>query len=111
MSDLLNKIEKIILPIGFSTQRYYMIFDIIWGLLFFVIITHFLMRKGLRKTSVQPQNNEIANNDLEVEHIVDTHYLSLMTLTNLFIHGSFHLPTQILPFRFSLALQDFSDIL
>ena len=64
MSDLLNKIEKIILPIGFSTYRYSMIFDIIWGLLFFVIITHFLLRKCLRKTSVQPQNNEIANNDL-----------------------------------------------
>ena len=115
VSDLLDKTEKKnILPIGFSTYRYFMIFEIVLVFLFFVIITHFLLRKCLRKTSAQPQNNEIANNDLEVEqveHIVDTRYLLFITVANLFIYGSFYLPTQILPFRFSLALQDFSVIL
>jgi hypothetical protein len=35
----------------------------------------------------------------QVEHIVDAPFLLLMTLTNLSIHISFFLPTQILPYR------------
>ena len=92
-----------------------MIFTITCGILFLVIIIHLSLRKCLRKPTSQPQNDEISHNGLEVEqveHIVDAHYLLLMTLTNLSIHISFHLPaTQILPYRFSLALQDFSTIL
>ena len=94
-----------------------MIFTIICGILFLVIIIHLSLRKFLRKPTAQPQNDEISHNDLEVEqieqveHIVDAHFLLLMTLTNISIHISFFLPTQILPYRFSLALQDFSTIL
>ena len=75
------------------------------------------LRKCLRKPTAQPQNDEISHNGLEdeqveqVEHIVDAHFLLLMTLTNMSIHISFYLAPQILPYRFSLALQDFSTIL
>ena len=100
--------------IEFSTYRYFIIFTIICGILFLVIIIHISLRKCLRKPTAQPQNDEISDNDLEVEqvdHIVDAHYLLLMTLTNLSIQISFFLPTQMLPYRFSLTLQDFSTIL
>ena len=78
------------------------------------------LRKCLRKPASQPQNDEISHNGLEVEQveqveqvelIVDAHFLLLMTLTILSIQISLNLPTQILPYRFSLALQDFSTIL
>ena len=94
-----------------------MIFTVICGILFLVIFIHLSLRKCLRKPTAQTQNDEISHNDLEVElveqveHIVDARFLLLMTLTNLSIYISFHLPTQILPYRFSLALQDFSTIL
>ena len=91
-----------------------MIFTVICGILFLVIFIHLSLRKCLRKPTSQPQNDEISHNGLEVEqveHIVDIHFLLLMSLINLSIHISFHLPTQILPYRFSLALQDFSTIL
>ena len=91
-----------------------MIFTVICGILFLVIFMHLSLRKCLRKPTSQPQNDEISHNGLEVEqveHIVDIHFLLLMSLINLSIHILFHLPTQILPYRFSLALQDFSTIL
>ena len=109
-----SKTEKSDLPIGFSTYRHFIIFTIICGILFLVIIIHLSLRKCLRKPASQPQNDEISHNGLEVEqveHIVDAHFLLLMTLTILSIQISLHLPTQILPYRFSLALQDFSTIL
>ena len=109
-----SETEQLDLPIGFSTYRYFMIFTVICGILFLIIFMHLSLRKCLRKPIAQPQNDEISHNDLEVEqveHIVDAHFLLLMTLTNLSIHISFFLPTQILPYRFSLALQDFSTIL
>ena len=71
--------------------------------------------KGLGlKLGVEKSGNVMSFNHLEVEqveHIVDAPFLLLMTLTNLSIHISFFLPIQILPYRFSLALQDFSTIL
>ena len=97
-----------------APYRYFMVFTVICGILFLVIIIHLSLRKCLRKPTAQPQNDEISHNGLEVEqveHIVDAHFLLLMTLTNISIHISFFLPTQILPYRFSLALQDFSTIL
>ena len=118
--------EKSDLHIGFFPYRYFRICTIIFGILFLVIIIHLSLRKCLRKPTAQPKNDEISHTDLEVEqveqvehvehveqveHIVDAPFLLLMTLTNLSIHISFFLPIQILPYRFSLALQDFSTIL